>query len=134
MKDAAIVTFKDWVGYALLGIGVSFPMHQFFGGLLFAMAGASFARKFQPEANERELWVMALGAAFSAIVAAEAAKWLWPDAENLPIPMIMGATGFLSRYLARMTLRAAGLLESKTDEITTAAIEKVLPGSMGDEK
>ena len=120
MKDAALISFKDWVGFALLGIGVSFPMHQYFGGLFLALAGASFARKFSPEANERELWVMALGAAL-----------MWPDEANLPIPLIMGVAGFFSRYLARMTLRAAGLLESKTDEITTAAVEKVLPGALG---
>lgn len=131
MKDAALISFKDWVGFALLGIGVSFPMHQYFGGLFLALAGASFARKFSPEANERELWVMALGAALSATIAAEIAKWMWPDEANLPIPLIMGVAGFFSRYLARMTLRAAGLLESKTDEITTAAVEKVLPGALG---
>lgn len=134
MKDAALMTFKDWVGYALLGIGVAFPMHQFFGGLFLALAGASFARKFKPEADDRELWVMILGAAFAGIIAAEVAKWMWPDATDLPIPIIMGVAGFFSRYLARITLRAAGLVESKTDEITTAAIEKVLPGSMGDDK
>jgi len=128
VKQTAVTMFHDWVGLALLAIGISFPMHQFFGGLFLALAGASFARKMSPEANERELWVVALGAAFFAILAAEGAKLYWPDDPNLPIPMIMGVAGFVSRYVARATLRAAGLLETKTDDITTAVLEKVLPG------
>lgn len=124
MKDTAILAFKDYVGLILLGIGISFPMHEFFGGLFFAVAGASFASKFWPEVNERELWVVICGAMLAAIFVAETVHFLRPQ---FPIPLAMGIAGFFSRHLARITLRAAGLMESQTDRIVNGAIDRVIP-------
>lgn len=129
MKDGAIVVFKDYVGLVLLGIGISFPMHQFFGGIIFAIAGASFASKFWPERNERELWVVVCGAILAAIFVAELVHYLHPQ---FPVQMAMGAAGFFSRHLARITLRAAGLMESRTDRIVNGVLDRVIPPS--DEK
>lgn len=124
MKDNAILALKDDIALLLLSIGIGFPMHQFFGGLFLALAGASFARRFKPEHGEREFWVMMLGAALFATVAGEIAHAWWPD---FPVQIVMGAAGFFSRYLARFSLRAAGLLESKTDRIVNGALDRVLP-------
>ena len=131
MKDSAIVAFKDWVGLVLAGIGIGVPMHHFFGGLFLAVAGASFARAFSPEQDERELWVVIWGAVLFAIIAAIVAQiWLplWP------VQLIMAAAGFFSRYIARFTLRAAGMVEKRTDRIVDGAIEKLLPSAGGEDK
>lgn len=131
MKDSAIVVFKDWVGLVLAGIGISFPPHHFFGGLCLAIAGASFARKFSPEQTERELWVVVLGAILMAIIAALLAPHVLPE---WPVQLKMAAAGFFSRYLARFSLRAAGMVESRTDQIVDGVIDKVLPGADGEGK
>lgn len=131
MKDSAIVAFKDWVGLLLAGIGIGVPMHHFLGGLVLAIAGASFARAFSPEQDERELWVVFLGAAFMSIIAAMLAQIYLPD---WPVQLIMAAAGFFSRYIARFTLRAAGMVEKRTDRIVDGAIEKLLPGVGGEDK
>lgn len=125
MKDSAIVVIKDYVGLLLAGIGIAFPMHQFFGGLFLAIAGASFARAFSPEQDEREFWVVILGAALMSIIAAMLAPIYLP---TWPVQLVMAAAGFFSRYIARATLRAAGMVEKRTGRIVDTAIDRVLPG------
>lgn len=131
MKDSAIVTLKEYIGLALLGIGISVPMHQFWGGMFLALAGASFARAFSPEQDEREFWVVILGAALMAILACMLAQIYLPQ---WPVQLIMAVAGFLSRYIARFTLRAAGMVEKRTGSIVDRVIDRVLPGADGEGK
>lgn len=131
MKEGAITVFKDYVGLCLLAIGITVPMHQFFGGLFLAVAGASFASKFWPEGNERELWVVVFGALLAAVFTAAAVQWM---GFSFPIPLAMGLAGFFSRYLARMMLRAAGLMENNTDRIVKGALDRVLPDDKPDDR
>jgi uncharacterized protein involved in response to NO len=131
MKDQAIVTVKDWLTLALTGLGITFAPHHFLGGLFLALAGAAFARSMSPEQDERELWVVFLGAFLAGVLAAELASVFIPD---FPVQIVMAAAGFFSRYLARFALRVAGLVEQRADNITDRVIDRVLPGDKEDEK
>ena len=131
MKDGVIVAFKDWMGLALLGIGIQIPAHHFLGGLVLALSGASFARAFAPEQNRAELWVVLLGAFLVAVATASVSPLLLP---GWPVQVLMMAGGFLSRYIAGSILRMAGVVEKRATRIVDRGIDMVLPGKDGEDK
>lgn len=124
MKDVAHLALKDWLALGLAGLGVTFPPHHYIGGLLLALSGAAFAMKLQPEDQQVELWVTALGAWIVATLAA-IAVFHWRPA--FPPQIVMAAAGFLSRYAARFVLAMAGKLESRSDTLFDRILDRVLP-------
>ena len=124
MKETAAMAFKDWLGLALAGIGIGFPMHQFFGGMFLALAGASLARHRMPEQDEAEMWAVLLGAGLLAVIAAILAPIWMP---KVPVQLAMGMAGFFSRYITRMALRAAGRFEERSADVADRIIDRVLP-------
>lgn len=124
MKDQAVETAKDWLTLLLAGLGISFQAHEFFGGLFLAWAAAALARRMSPEQDEREFWVVILGATLAAVVTAEILSHWSPEVAP---QMFMAAAGFVSRYLARFILRVAGMVEQRADQITDRVIDRVLP-------
>lgn len=124
MKQTMVDTTKDWMILALAGIGINFPPHHYFGGLFLALAGAALARKFQPEQDNREWWVVVLGAFIAATIAAEVAQW---QGVLVPVQIIMASAGFLSRYLTRFVLAMAGMVQDRTDTIFDRLLDRILP-------
>ena len=126
MNDHAAEMARNALGWVLLALGVNFAHEAWIGGMLLAMAGASFAIQFQPEKTRVELWSVIAGAFIVAHLAGTLSVRAWPDA---PVQVIMCMAGVFSRYVARLAFKVAGRTESKADRIADRLIDRVLPGS-----
>ena len=119
---------RDWISLALIGLGVTFAPHLYLGGLFFALASASLARRFWPEDEPIELWWTLVLAAVLATLAGGMAHWYWPDVGPPVIPQaVMAVTGYFSRHLARAALRIAGRIEGSSNTITDRLLDRWLP-------
>ncbi len=125
MNDKIADHVKDSLTWLLAGLGVTFAAEAWVGGMLLAMAGATFAIRFQPERHRVELWSVVGGAFLVAHIAGTLAVRWWQDA---PVQVIMAGAGFFSRYIIRLALKIAGRVESRADRIADRAIDQVLPG------
>lgn len=123
MKDAAADHAKDWLTLALAGLGISFAPHEWIGGMFLALAAAAFAMRSDPEQDQRELWLVMLGAFLASHLAGMAAHWWLPA---FPVQVAMAVAGFFSRRLTRMALRLAGMVEARSDRIADRLIDKAL--------
>lgn len=129
MRDTLSEHAKDWLTLALAGLGISFAPHEWLGGMFLALAGAAFAMRSDPEQDQRELWLVLLGAFFASHLAAIASqKW----APGIPVQVVMATTGFFSRRLTRFALRLAGMVEGRSDRIADRLIDRVLPDKKED--
>lgn len=124
MRDLAAEHAKDWLTLLLAGLGISFAPHEWIGGMFLALAGAAFAMRTDPEQDQRELWLVLLGAFLASHIAAIAANAYIPE---FPIQIVMAATGFFSRRLTRFALRLAGMVEDRSDKIADRVIDRVFP-------
>lgn len=131
MIDHAAEIFRNSVGWLLLALGVTFSQEAWIGGMLLAMAGASFAIQFQPEKTKVEFWSVIAGAFIVAHIAGMLSVRIWPDA---PVQMVMCIAGIFSRYIARMAFKVAGKTEGKADQIADKLIDHVLPEGKEDGK
>lgn len=122
---------KDWLTLALAGLGVTYAPHEWIGGVLLALAGATFAMRADPEQDMRELWLVLLGAFLAAHLAAMFSARYFPD---FPVQAVMAVTGFFSRRITRFGLRLAGMVEGRSDVIAGRLVDKYLPGTTQDEK
>lgn len=125
MKDAVADHAKDWLTLFFAGLGISFAPYEWIGGMFLAMAGAAFAMRSDPEKDQRELWLVLLGAFLASHLAAMASHSWYPE---FPVQVTMCITGFLSRRLTRFTLRFAGIIEDKGDKIADKVIDKFIGG------
>lgn len=125
MIDHAADVFRNSIGWLLLALGVTFAQEAWIGGMLLAMAGASFAIQFQPERTKVEFWSVIAGAFIVAHIAGMLSVRIWPDA---PVQMVMCIAGIFSRYIARLAFKVAGKTEGKADQIADKLIDRVLPG------
>ena len=109
-------------------MGITFQAHLYFGGLCFALMMAAIARHMAPETNRLEWgWTLAL-AAMLATLGAGALAQVYPHIGPPLIPQaVMAATGFLSRWIARVVLRLAGSIEAGSDTIFDRALDRFLP-------
>jgi len=123
MKDAVADHAKDWLTLFFAGLGISFAPYEWIGGMFLAMAGAAFAMRSDPEKDQRELWLVLLGAFLASHLAAMASHSWYPE---FPVQVTMCITGFLSRRLTRFTLRFAGIIEDKGDKIADKVIDKFI--------
>ena len=130
MRDAIADHAKDWLTLAFAGLGISFAPHEYLGGLLLALAGAAFAMRTDPERDERELWLVMLGAFLASHLAAICAHIWLPD---IPKQIVMAAAGFFSRRITRLALNLGGSVERRSDRIADRLIGKVLPGDPYDD-
>ena len=89
------------------------------------LAGAAFAMRSDPESDQRELWLVLLGAFLASHLSAMASHSWYPD---FPVQVTMCVTGFLSRRLTRFTLKFAGIIEGKGDAIADKVIDKFIGG------
>lgn len=124
MKDTIADHMKDWLTLMFTGLGVTFAPHEWLGGMFMALAAAAFAMRMEPEKDQRELWVVMVGAFLAAHIAAMIAHRWMPD---FPVQIVMIGAGFVSRRVARLTLIIAGKLEDRGDVITDKIIDRVLP-------
>lgn len=115
---------KDWVLLALAGLGVTFAPHDWVGGMFLGLAAAAFSMHVDPEQDRIELWVVLVGAFIVTNAAAIIASRMVPD---VPVQLVMTATGLLSRNIARIILRMAGRVEDKSGVITDRIIDRAIP-------
>lgn len=125
MKDVIADHAKDWLTLFFAGLGISFAPYEWVGGMFLALAGAAFAMRSDPERDQRELWLVLLGAFLASHLAAMASHSWYPD---FPVQVTMCAAGFLSRRLTRFTLRIAGVIEDRGDQIAEKVIDKFMDG------
>lgn len=124
MKDQLANHAKDWMTTFFAGLGISFAPYEWVGGMFLALAGAAFAMRSDPEQDQRELWIVLLGAFLTSHLAGLASYSLYPE---FPVQVTMCVTGFLSRRLTRFTLRFAGIVEDRSAEIADRSINRILP-------
>ncbi len=125
MKDAVADHAKDWLTLFFAGLGISFAPYEWVGGMFLALAGAAFAMRSDPERDQRELWLVLLGAFLASHLAALASHSWYPE---FPVQVTMCVSGFLSRRLTRFTLKVAGIIEDKGDQIADKVIDKFIGG------
>lgn len=123
MKDLAADHAKDWLTLALAGLGISFSPYEWLGGMFLALAAAAFAMRSDPEQDQRELWLVMLGAFLASHLAGMGAHWWLPQ---FPVQVAMTTAGFFSRRLTRFTLRMAGMVEDRGDRVADQLIDRVL--------
>lgn len=124
MKDQLADHAKDWLTLLLAGLGISFAPYEWIGGMFLALAAAAFAMRSDPEQDQRELWLVLLGAFLASHLSAMAAHWWMPA---FPVQVVMAGTGFLSRRLTRFALRLAGLVEARSETIVDRTVDHFLP-------
>lgn len=125
MKDAVADHAKDWLTLFFAGLGISFAPYEWIGGMFLALAGAAFAMRSDPERDQRELWLVLLGAFLASHLAGMASHAWYPE---FPVQVTMCIAGFLSRRLTRFTLKFAGIIEDKGDKIADKVIDKFIGG------
>lgn len=124
MKDQIANHARDWLTTLLAGLGITFAAHEWLGGILLALAGGAFAMRMDPEKDERELWVVLLGAFIAAHVAGAVTSRYLP---GFPVQIVMLGAGFLSRRLTRMAFNLVARVESRADEIGDRVIDRIIP-------
>jgi hypothetical protein len=122
-ENAYDVARVPW-NWLLLGLGISAPINEYFGGLLLALAGASIASSMNKDKDRRGFWLVMLTAIFVSHLSAMSATSIWP---NLPFQLVMAAAGFASRYVVKIALRALGLVEARSDKIADKVVDRILP-------
>lgn len=122
--DGSEHVFRDWFGLVLLAIGWNAPMHEWLGGMVMAIGGASIARAWRPERDRGELWAVIGGAVFASHIAGAICLRLYPE---WPIPIVMAIAGFLSRIAIRLVLDVADRVGGKGARIADRVIDRVLP-------
>lgn len=130
LKDVLADHVKDWTTLALAGLGISFAPYEWVGGMLLAIAGATFAMRSEPEQDQRELWLVILGAFLASHLAGIVSNRTFP---GFPVQVAMFAAGFFSRRLTRFALKFAGMLEKKSDKIADRVIDTIMPGDDKDD-
>lgn len=123
LRDVIADHAKDWITLALAGLGISFAPYEWIGGVFLAIAGATFAMRSDPEQDQRELWLVILGAFLASHLAGMASHKYLPD---FPVQATMFFAGFFSRRITRFALKFAGLLEQRGDKIADKVIDKFI--------
>ena len=116
--------FKSPLNLVLAGLGITFAPHEYIGGLLLALAGASIASSMNKDQDRRGFWLVMLTAVFVSHLSAMGAAALWP---TLPFQLVMAIAGFGSRYIVKVALRAFGLIEDRSDKIADRLVDRILP-------
>ena len=123
MKDVIADHAKDWLTLFFAGLGVTFAPYEWIGGMFLALAAAAFAMRSDPEQDQRELWLVLLGAFLASHLAGLAAdNWL----PNVPVQVAMAVAGFFSRRATRFALRLAGMVEARGDKIADRLVDRAL--------
>jgi hypothetical protein len=123
MKDVIADHAKDWLTLFLTGLGITFAPHEWIGGMFLALAAAAFAMRSDPEQDQRELWLVLLGAFLASHIAGLASDMWLP---NFPVQVVMAAAGFFSRRATRFALRLAGMVEARGDRIADRLVDRAL--------
>lgn len=124
VSDNAEAIVRDPLTLVLTGLGITFAPHEYLGGLLLALAGASIASAMNRDQDRRRFWLIMLTALFISHLAAMGAGSIWP---TLPFQLVMALAGFGSRYLVKMMLRVFGILEERSDKIADRIVDRVFP-------
>lgn len=126
VSENAEAIVRDPLTLVLTGLGISFAPHEYLGGLLLALAGASIASAMSREQDRRRFWLVMLTAIFISHLAAIGAESVWP---SVPFQLVMALSGFGSQYLVKIMLRTFGLLEERSDKLADRIIDRIIPGN-----
>jgi peptidoglycan biosynthesis protein MviN/MurJ (putative lipid II flippase) len=117
-------TAQDWVSLFLAGLGISFALHEFLGGLFLALALASSLARHRKD--QRKLWGALVTAGITAVLAAIA--WQWMEWQWLPVQLVMASMGVLGSPGATILVALQDRLEDRSGEVADKAIDHFLPG------
>jgi len=115
---------RDWITLALFGLGVTFSAEQYIGGMLLALAGASLATRIDSESRRLGIFGTLVAAFFIShltVIGIHAFRPEWP------LQVVMGLSGFASRYIARFFLRLLQRIETRSDSLSDRVIDRVFP-------
>lgn len=120
-KEATFLA-RDWVTLTLAGLGVTLPVHEYLGGLLLALASASFMARHRKD--PLKLWVtLGTGGLFATLVAIfYPATGYW-----VPVQAAMALSGFGSRWGMAILAQFFTRLETKSGPISDRIIGGIFP-------
>ncbi|NIZ63519.1 hypothetical protein DL239_21415 [Sedimentitalea sp. CY04] len=124
MRLAIIETSRDWVSWALLGLGVSFPAHQFIGGLCLALAAGSMIARHR-RSNAKHWAVMATSGVVATIAVIATQGW---DHFGVLPQLIMALSGALSGWGINMVVKMMDRFEKRSSDIADKLVRRVLGG------
>lgn len=127
---------RDATSLILLGLGITFAPHVYFGGLFLALAGAAIARAWEkdhaakagqslPRENNLKLTLVIVTAFFVSTLVGTTVHSIWPD---WSVQLVMAASGFASRWLIILVLNTVISLSNKGDTVANRILNKILPG------
>lgn len=122
MTDDAINRLLDMLFWVLMGLGVTTPINEFFGGLCLAVAAALGVRHFVPEKDRRELRLTIAIALLGAVIAAISGNMYLPD---VIVQLKMCLAGAASLFIVRTFVRAGLIVERRTADVVDDTIDKI---------
>jgi len=130
MKDTIVqsaeAVARDWLSLLLIGLGITFPPGSYLGGMFLALAGGSLATTLDSESRRLGIFGTLIAAFFISHLTVIAAIYFFP---TLSPHLVMGLSGFASRYIARFFLRLLQRIEVRSDELSDRVIDRFAPGA-----
>lgn len=139
--EAIGTVLKDATSLILIGMGITFAPHVYFGGLFLALAGAAIARAWEKDQAEKaghplpkeggfRLFLVILTAFFVSTLVAIMVMHFWP---NWSVQLVMAVSGFASRKVVVLALSVIESLSHKGDTIANRWIDKAFPPQKKDD-
>lgn len=137
MSDAVGSILRDWVSLVLLGLGITFSPHAYFGGLFLAFAGAAISRAWEEDAAKRagrepvpetrsQFFLVLVTAFFVSTLMSITVHAYF---ESWSVQVVMAASGFASRKVVTLGLGIMNNIAKRSDTISERIIDRVLPGN-----
>ncbi|MCG6111570.1 MAG: hypothetical protein MEQ74_05195 [Paracoccus sp.] len=117
---------RDWLSLLLLGLGITFSPGSYIGGMFLALAGGSLATTIDSESRRLGIFGTLAAAFFISHIAVIVAIHFFPTWSP---QVVMGLSGFASRYIARFFLRLLQRIETRSDELSDRVIDRFAPGT-----
>lgn len=126
---------RDSISLILLGLGITFAPHMYFGGLFLALAGAAVARAWEkdlaakaghplPREGNVKLFLVIITAFFVSTLTASVVHTFWPD---WSVQLVMAASGFASRWIVALAINTLISLSGKGGTLADKLVNKYFP-------
>lgn len=117
LSDALTDHLGNYIALFLGAFGLTMAVNQFVGGIMLALACAAISRTWDERPGGVTLKAAVTAVVFS-IIAAMILQWLAPDAPQVLMTLVMGATGFFSRTLAvKLVKRQSQIVDRGLDVV-----------------
>lgn len=124
IASQAVAAPNDWLVLAFSAVGLNLAVGDYIGGVVMAMAAASFMRRHSKDG--RSMILVLLTAAFLATVAAIAHPFFEEHVFAIKVQFLMISTGFFSKLIANVFGAASDRMEHRAADITDTIIDKVV--------